>query len=343
MALPRRILGAVVGAVAAASLASCSFIPGLPGAGASGELSYEDSPLNEFFSAVYGGFDDGEWTERQNQIEELIASCMVAEGFEYVPYDYSDDGGMIAFGPDEDDGPEWGTRAYVEQYGFGYSTYYDDAHFGDVVADDDFFDDGLWHDPNSDYLNSLSDAELDAYYEALDGPQPDWENMTEDEMLDYVYVQGGCRGEAETELGGDPYQGLWENEQFNQIMERMDSIYLELEFHPEIAALEPAWADCIADAGYPEFSARSDVWEAVDQRVMELWDTADPQTGAYDPELLAEVQEFEIALAVADFDCAEEVDYDQTQLRVQFELEQRFIDENRAALDELVAAVEQGS
>ena len=51
---------------------------------------------------------------------------------------------------------------------------------------------------------------------------------------------------------------------------------------------------------------------------------------------------FEIDIAVADFACAETVGYTNGALAVQVAMENRFIDDNREELDELLAEIAQG-
>ena len=61
-----------------------------------------------------------------------------------------------------------------------------------------------------------------------------------------------------------------------------------------------------------------------------------------DEKVLADLREKELALAMADFACAEDVDYTEATTKVQFELEEQFITDHKSELDALIADYEQG-
>ena len=107
--------------------------------------------------------------ERAVLVEDAIASCMRAEGFEYYPTPADE---LIAAFNDPEF--EYGTREWSAYFGFGASTF--------IVFDDGSLPDGvvgyrgdrrnvreLDEDRNQQYLLTLDDAERVAYSIALNG------------------------------------------------------------------------------------------------------------------------------------------------------------------------------
>ena len=111
--------------------------------------------------------------------------------------------------------------------------------------------------------------------------------------------------------------------------------------------------DCMADAGFPELTHPDDVRAEIARRHWELYGldypsfqdegprrpgrdipppSPDPRGGELtDAAALEELQEYEIGVAVADLDCR--ADYDSTVVEVRADVEQQFIEANRAELE----------
>lgn len=201
-----------------------------------------------------------EFEDEQRRVEEFIAECMAGKGFEYEPY--VPDFGDVEFR--EEDQLE-----YARRNGFGVTLAYGNPEY-------DGYEDGASEDedPNSDYVSGLSESEMTAYYEALDGTP---EEMAEYETTEtdpetgetYTVVEGagaGCRGDAQREVTGDrdaAYTAmgpLWE-----EIAERVEA-------DPRTAELEAEWSSCMADAGF-DFAKPDDVYTyAYEELTAELAD-----------------------------------------------------------------------
>ncbi len=339
----------VVASVAAlVALAACSDGPATEGA----ELTWEDSPLNKALGAVWGGEQDPEDAEREEaertrKVEEVVASCMADEGFEYTPVEY--DMGSVTVTEDED----WDTKEWAQQYGYGITT---DPWSEDVVAEPE----EEWTDPNEEYVSGMSGSEQEAYYEALYGPQTftEDEDVVEGEEIveEYNWEESGCQGLAHHEVyeEDDP----WTDPAFTEFFEAMDRLYQDGEQDPRMREVNDEWAACMADAGvsgmtspmaasemfyqefdtlYQEADAQID-WENLDWEAMEADGTTDPVRDIMEGMGLAELREREIAAAVADFDCQEELDVEARSLEIQFELEEEFIETYQADIDAIVAA-----
>ncbi len=115
-----RRLPAALSALAATAvvLAGCSSSP------AADEAQAErPSPLGQYLDAVYGGDlspeeQQSQFEDQNRRVEEVVASCMQDEGFEYVP---STSSGAVYSGEENVYEPD--DRDWVSQYGYGAINY----------------------------------------------------------------------------------------------------------------------------------------------------------------------------------------------------------------------------
>lgn len=318
-----RILAALSASALILTLAACS--PG--GDSTSSEDEYY-SPLNEYLSAVWGGdVSEEDWMaraeEEQRIREDIVAECMVEQGFEYTPF--------VDMGWSSSSADEWkpDDREWVAQWGYGAvkSPGMNDAPDPEEQV----------VDPNQEYVESLSESEMMAFYEALYGPQPTEEELNEDGSYDYNWETAGCQGLAEHEVSGDdPMQ----SDEHKPLMDSINEFYMQMETTPELADIDAAWADCMADAGYSGFTKQYDAQESVYTELNSYYEGV--TEFIEDDPVLNEIADREIELALADLDCRESTDYRERRQDVAVELEEQFIADNKAALDALVADAEQG-
>lgn len=311
----------VLGAVLAIGLAGCSMLPG-----AEPELDWQDSPLNAYLNAQ-AGMSEEEMNEhfatQQQEVEEQVAACMTEQGFEYTPVDQSQYSGFVS-------GEEWDpdSREWVEEYGYGAVNF----PGRDVQPDPE----EMPVDPNQEYVQSLSESEMAAYYETLHGPQPTEEELGEDGSYEYNWENAGCYGSAQHEVtGDDPYS----SDEFKPIMDAINELYMGLEKSPALAELNAAWSSCMAEAGYAGFETQTAAQNSIFDEINAHYENA-TEPIEDDPALL-EIQEREIDLALADLECRESTDYRQESLRAQFELEEQFVQEHKAELEALKAALQE--
>lgn len=303
------------------TLAACSG----GGGGGGGELTYEDSPLSKYLEAVNGQWDEERAVQQQQQVEELTAACMAEEGFEYVPVDQSQ---TMVF---EDDMDERNTEEWVAANGWGMVQTQEQMEEQQAQAEE-------YVDPNQPYVESLSPGEQEAYYATLWGAPTSEEDMEEGGSVEYDWATAGCQGAAQHEVQGDSF---WEDERFAGLMEDMNALWEDLPKRPEIVELNGKWSECMADAGYPGFELRWDAQTSISEEMNTFWEGQENPEGPSEDQL-EELKEKEIELALADLQCAKQLDYDTTQFTAQFALEQQFIDDHKAELDELVAAYAKG-
>lgn len=321
-----RTAATAAGLVAALLTGACSEDDGTAPTAASGggELTQEEMPLQKYME-TFGGYDEDTMIAEQTEIEAIVAQCMNDEGFEYVPMDVAAQYASFS----SEDVEDWNTKEWVSKNGYGMSGIEGETETGEE-----------WVDPNADYLESLSEASMTAYYTALQGTWEPPEGLTEQEQMEWMptWEEQGCYGLAQHEVG---MEDLWQDPQYQEIKTEMSEVWEDVTKDPRIGEANAAWADCMADAGYPGLSKQEDAAMSISEAQNALWevieyDEANPDAGP-DPDALAEVRELELATALADFTCKEEVGFDATTLQVQFDVEDQFVKDHKAELDALVA------
>jgi len=329
----------IAGACAAGLvLAGCG---GGDGGGPVEEPEYR-SPLAEFFGWNDRWDDQDEFSEQERQrhyeVQDYIVACMEEAGFEYQPEpfwaDIQESQGYVD--PFEE---VWRLRyedpeAFAKEYGYGVTTIdYDEVEIGP------------WETPgpNDDYRESLSGAAQLEYDKALWG---DWEEVEEAaEAGDPVEI-GGCQNKAFDAVYGSGD----EDSRFEALYEEWDKLYDRIENDPRLVEAVQAWSDCMADAGYPDLEDLYAGENLVYQRQSEAygWDDdpealpvpedpeAEPEEWTVpelDPQVKAELREFELEVAWADYECQQEHDVERVQREVQHAHEEQFIEDHRADLE----------
>lgn len=255
------------------------------------------------------------YVELERETERRTALCMIEEGFEYVPVDYS---GLAQFSSDLDRD----SLAYLEQYGFGIAT--------DPLAEltDAYL---AVQNPNEQYLETLSPAESAAYYQTFAG-------MSEDELQASTgFITDGCRGTADA----DVYQVFGVISSF---LDKIQDIDAQLSAQPEVIVARRDWAACMAEEGIVAESpvalrtsireAHADVIENNNSYVdgsAPRPNYGDPVLGAQGPDPLTDsaksqidaVAAEEIRAAIQDLECGVDLRSVEAELRV--ELEAAFI------------------
>lgn len=279
--------------------------------------------------------------EQNVRREELIAQCMTETGFQYIPVipEQAPTPPPPAANVAEVYRPN--DRTWVAEYGYaGIRSPWEGIDMGNVIGGGPAL---ITRDPNQDYIDSLTDAERDAYFIALWGPpvEPgDQEGLSQAEMI----AQMGCWGWAQHQVAASNPQELMRSEQFAPLFESINQFRQELPFRPEMRELNHDWAVCMEAAGHLGFNYQSDAQQTFWNELTEFWNNWDWNRG--EPTLdnspeLAEMHQREIDLALADFDCRLSTNFQARQDEATTAAEQQFINDNRAALESLRAAAEQ--
>lgn len=321
----------IVAVAVTASLTGCTAQPVAPSAsgrpGSADEIEpAAETPFTPYWNAMYGVHDAPDEIAQREEVESLVAACMVAEGFDYVPVNQKPPKQVTDYMQG------YGTADWVAQHGYGaFPTAEETRQMDSQIASED---------PNQEYVASLSDSEVGAYYDALQGAGPDRDDlvaMKDGELPEYDWQSAGCLGRSQHEvLGDDPTQ----SEQFEPLIAAMNALEQDQLADPAMAPIDSEWSSCMAAAGFAGLPTRQSAVDAVFAQSSEYW--ASGATDEPDDDVRADWREYELEVAVADFDCAEKVEFTDQALAVQIARENQFIVDNEPQLDELLAALAQG-
>jgi hypothetical protein len=256
--------------------------------GAASDTAVENDPL------MAGLLDGKTFEEAELEVQTKVQECMTALGWEYT---------AVAPGSTGEGGPTLGDDTDLDEFaatsGYGISTSQADGAIvvggGGVAAG--VSGTSSQSDPNSAYVNSLSENDQMAYYDDLFGPPAEFD-MSSDAMA--PMEPAGCMGEATTAVYGEgAFTQL--NDQFMEVDARMQA-------DPRIVEAFAAWSACMADAGYT-YSKPTETFDDFFARLSALGEEPDPAA-------LKTLQEEEIATATADRACAKETDIETIQQEV---------------------------
>ncbi|WP_133997769.1 hypothetical protein [Kribbella sp. VKM Ac-2566] len=317
---------------------------------ASGNEKSDKSPLAEYmgegFVSSSGG--DGlraagragggqqpseEELAKQRRVEDAIAACMKAAGFEYVavaPEQNAKGKFAEAFSlpPDE----------FAEQYGYGIST----IDWSKAGSGDD-------SNPNTRIRNALSPAAQKAYDKALNGPTTTGNGVVATAPKGEAATRGsvdlGCRGQAQEEVYGEGRDKAAQFSRFENLFKDIEALARRIESDQRVVDAIATWSDCLADAGHSGFTKVDEPRQEVQERLDVLTGNRPPAGGSpgknvqgppsfdrVDAAKLTDLRRFEIGLAVADQKCKAK-GYDEAYKTVQYEAEKEFVDQNKAELE----------
>lgn len=202
-------------------------------------------------SAEGSGVDDGAspladllgWNEApspaeeralQLQVEQAVATCMRAEGFDYIAVDAAGELG----GPSEEDAalaadPE----AYGKKYGYGIVFNYEQYEEPMLTGAGTDASTSGFVDPNEEYVSSLGETERDTYYELLYGNAVFAD--ADDQAAPPTAEEMGCYGSAQVEVFGDR---IVVDPEINN---RISDFFQSMDDDPDVRAAERDWLDCL--------------------------------------------------------------------------------------------------
>lgn len=360
----REIRRTVVGCVILALLVVGCGEPGAGGGGgdADAPTSGEPETLGDFFG--WGNEDpaaaEARWREEEARIQELIRVCMAEEGFEYLPVVPPDDAYVISGPEDEEE--------RVRTEGFGITTWYgNEEQFDPGVEWHDPNQEIIEAMTDSEidaYYAALHGTEEEQMEDATVEIDPE----TGEEMVMYEGFGAGCYGEASEEVYGsqNASNALWE-----ELSPELEAMYERVQADPRIVELDTQWVACMAEAGF-EFESRNKMHETIyddfQKRVDEIvgvnggygdpfvgWtqdeidaffeEKTDDEINAFfeqaqaeaqadiDQEALTALQQEEIQLATADFECGQ--DHLEAWTEVSRDYETEFIAAHRQQLEQI--------
>ena len=338
-----RRAAALAATVLAVLCAGCAGDDGQDGTAQDGGARATDAPgdgtkgaVDAFFDEMTALRDMGDAIDQHSALQEDVAACMNALGFEYTP---------IAPGAELDEVPTAadlglarGTREYAEQFGFGITT--DDMGYYAMSA-------AQVDDPNTVYVESLSPEARAEYDRAL------WGSPEDVDADDPAAEAEGCFAEAQARAGAVlEASGAFDPQAFfDEEMAMREAIQTD----DRVVALHDAWSECMADAGFPGLVTPGDnlftgdamlaVRNEFEARIIalqgEITDVSDPSVklGLAALQAKEELADREIAMAVADVDCRASSGYSDALLEVEIEYQAQFYADHRAEFDAYAAAI----
>ena len=218
----------------------------------------------------------------QARVENAIAACMKAEGFEYVPVDPVVAQTALAGKPINSD------EDFEKQFGYGISTLH-----GRGSTDSD---------PNAKIRRRLDRGELRAYDDALSGGRLEltFARAVDEGRFDEL---GGCTKRATDELLGG-------TEQLATLQRKLDELDESIEGHPRMIRAGEAWATCMRAATGEAYESSGDIEDEIRKRFEAIVGSVPPLAagqiapeGSYDRAALTALQRREVQLASQDIAC----------------------------------------
>ena len=281
-------------------------------------------PLDQILG--YGGQpdpgDQAAADAQQLQVEDATAACMQVLGFQYVPF--IPDWDSTAFDAQSTMDP----GEFARQYGYGISTI--DYPTAPTNAD-----------PNAATVAAMSPAERSAYFKALYGAATTVDDQGNPVRTKPAVDAGpaaadedrGCVSEASDTVYGSVEDKMAEddsNAQFATLASSISALYDSIEQDQRVTDATTAWIGCMADAGHPGYTEKTDAPVDVGDKASTLRGDADDFSDV-DPAALQELRAYEISVATADYTCG--LAFDEVHRAVETELETTFIDQNRSELE----------
>jgi len=327
-----------------------------------GDASTGEDSLADFLG--YGTEDpeqaQAQYMDEEARRQELIRGCMAEEGFDYTPVMPPEDS-FQAWNPEDEE-------EMVRTQGFGITTWYGNEDSFDPGIEWEDPNQEMVEAMSETEREAFYAALYGSEEEQMEGSVTEIDPETGEEMTYYEGFGFGCEGEASEEIWGDQSQtqDLWE-----ELSPEMDAMYQRVEADPRVVELNEEWSACMADAGF-EFESRNQMYETVFEDFQQRFDEivgpgggfADPFEGwteeeieaffeehtedeieaffqdaeqqtqtDIDQEALTALQQEEIDLAVANFECTG--DYDEQYQAIAADFEAEFIAANKDILEQI--------
>jgi hypothetical protein len=225
------------------------------------------------------GLTEEEYAAHIEETQALIATCMAEAGFEYVPADVEAVANAQAAVRVE---PGFTEEEYKQKFGFGVTT-----RFDNVVKEIEL------GPQNLRIIEDLSEADRAAYERTLYGDDPNSTFAFTFDEEDFSSTGGCTRQAVEQVFTPEQLKGTYINPK--------DTL---IENDPRVVEANANWVACMQDAGYDGYVEQDEIIEDFEERLEELIAGEAPATltGARAEEL-KQLQEEEIAVALADHEC----------------------------------------
>ena len=244
----------------------------------------------------------------QAKVENSIAACMKAEGFEYVPSD------PVAAQAALTGKPNMSDEEFERTYGHGIATLYGRG--------------SEQSDPNARIRAQLGPADRRAYDRTLNGGRPEQTFAFAVDNGDFTGLRGCTRKATEEAFGGTRLLTTLQRE-----LDELDEAILA---DQRVVKATEEWSRCMRAATGESFEQPDDVEETIRTRFERIIGEELPPgqvapEGSYDPAALRELQRLEVEWTRHELACEEKHIADAEE-QVRKEKEARFREDNAELL-----------
>lgn len=281
----RHLVALALMMLAAAVVASCG-----------GDDNSTEPPQELEDSLGFGSGDQAK--EVQARVENRIADCMKAQGFEYTPVDpFAQQQALTGKARITDE-------EFTRQFGFGISTLFGK---GDEQSD-----------PNDRVRRSLSEADRAAYDRALYGENVGVTFAEAVDTGDFTELGGCTKDASEAAFGGAAV--------LTTLVERLDELDERIIQDQRMVRANEKWTECMLEKGY-RYEEPDEIDSDLEERFQAIvgsgvppGTSTPPQGVSYDRAALTDLQQEEVRIANADLDCEkQEIEPVERDVRPQYE------------------------
>jgi hypothetical protein len=243
------------------------------------------------------------------KVENSIASCMKAEGFDYVPVDPVAQQAALTGKPNMSD------EEYEQQFGYGITTLYGRGN--------------AQTDPNAAIRAGLGEADRAAYDRALSGGKPDQTFAFAVDTGDFSEL-GGCTKKATDQAFGG-------TQLLQTLQRKLDELDDSIAADQRMVRAQTAWRQCMKDATGNEYEDAESVEDEIKQRFEQIAGSVLPPGEVVPPgtevdmAALRKLQQDELDLFRKDAGC-ERKHIDPVEAKVRNEKETKFKSDNAELL-----------
>jgi hypothetical protein len=306
--LDPRLLALLVVVLAVALLGGCGGDDESSGDGAGDTPAQEQQAQSDLDVEEQLGFTRNGVTAAQAKVENSIAACMKAEGFEYVPSD------PVAAQAALTGKPNMSDEEFERTYGHGIATLYGKG--------------SAQSDPNARIRAQLGDADRRAYDRTLHGGDPQQTFAYAIDNGDFSELGGCTRKATEEAFGGTRLLTTLQRE-----LDELDEAILA---DSRVVRAQEAWSRCMRAATGETFEDSEAVEETIRERLEQI--VGEPVApgqvapeGSYDKAAVAELARLEVEWTNKDLACEERHIAD-VEDEVRREKEARFREDNAELL-----------
>jgi hypothetical protein len=268
------------------ALAATACLPLLAGCGG-GDSSNSSASASSGASASGGTIEDQLGFTRRGvaaasaKVENAIAACMKAQGFDYVPVDSVAQQAALTGKPNMSD------EEYEQQFGYGITTLYGRG--------------SAQTDPNAAIRSGLGQADVAAYDRALSGGKPDQTFAYAVDTGDFTEL-GGCTKKAtDAAFGG--------TQLLQTLQRKLDELDDSIAADQRMVHAQEKWRTCMKDATGNEYEDAESIEDDIKQRFERLVGSVVPPGEVapagtqVDQAALAKLQQDELDLFHKDLAC----------------------------------------